>query len=145
MLTGIGNLVPYLGPIVGYGLTLVSGLSSGNIKVVIIGFIILLVIQGIDGAVVNPRLLSKNVQIHPMLVLIGVIAGNKAGGFLGMLVAVPITALLNLWFERGIRMIREKKEENREVAAELHGEEEAASYENREEVERSEQKHGDEL
>lgn len=145
VLTGIGNLVPYLGPIVGYGLTLVSGLSSGNVKVVIIGFIILLVIQGIDGAVVNPRLLSKNVQIHPMLVLIGVIAGNKAGGFLGMLVAVPITALLKLWFERGIRMIREKKEENREVAAELHGEEAAASYENREEVERSEQKRGDEL
>lgn len=140
VLTGIGNLVPYLGPIVGYGLTLVAGLSSGNIKVVIVGFIILLIIQGIDGAVVNPRLLSKNVQIHPMLVLIGVIAGNKAGGFLGMLVAVPVTALLKLWFERGIRMIREKKEENKAETAETRSGEAAIPYENREEEdERSEQ------
>lgn len=111
VLTGIGNLVPYLGPIVGYGLTLVAGLSSGNVKIVIVGFIILLIIQGVDGAVVNPRLLSKNVQIHPMLVLLGVIAGNKAGGFLGMLVAVPITALLKIWFERGVQLIRERKSE----------------------------------
>lgn len=110
VLTGIGNLVPYLGPIVGYGLTLVVGLSSGSMKVVIAGFIILLIIQAVDGAVVNPRLLSRNVQIHPMLVLLGVIAGNKAGGFLGMLIAVPVTALLKTWFERGIRMIREHRE-----------------------------------
>ncbi|MGN1383158.1 MAG: AI-2E family transporter [Eubacterium sp.] len=145
VLTGIGNLVPYLGPIVGYGLTLVSGLSSGNIKVVIIGFIILLIIQGVDGAVVNPRLLSKNVQIHPMLVLIGVIAGNKAGGFLGMLVAVPVTALLKLWFERGMRIIREKKSEHKDDAEGFIEAEAESAGEHREEVERSEQKHGDEF
>ena len=106
VLTGIGNMVPYLGPIVGYGLTLISGILSGNIQVIIVGFIILLVIQGVDGAIVNPRLLSKNVQIHPMLVLLGVIAGNKTGGFVGMLIAVPITALLKTWFERGINKIK---------------------------------------
>lgn len=109
VLTGIGNMVPYLGPIVGYGLTLISGILSGNVQVIIIGCIILLIIQGVDGAVVNPRLLSKNVQIHPMLVLLGVIAGNKTGGFIGMLIAVPITALLKIWFERGIRKIKERR------------------------------------
>lgn len=109
VLTGIGNLVPYLGPIVGYGLTIVSGLLTGNIQMTIIGCIILLIIQGVDGAVVNPRLLSKSVQIHPMLVLLGVIAGNKTGGFIGMLIAVPITALLKIWFERGIRKIKERR------------------------------------
>ncbi len=110
VLTGIGNMVPYLGPIVGYGLTLISGILSGNIQVIIVGFIILLVIQGVDGAIVNPRLLSKNVQIHPMLVLLGVIAGNKTGGFVGMLIAVPITALLKTWFERGINKIKEHRD-----------------------------------
>ena len=110
VLTGIGNMVPYLGPIVGYGLTLISGILSGNIQVIIVGFIILLVIQGVDGAIVNPRLLSKNVQIHPMLVLLGVIAGNKTGGFVGMLIAVPITALLKTWFERGINKIKAHRE-----------------------------------
>ena len=110
VLTGIGNMVPYLGPIVGYGLTLISGILSGNVQVIIIGCIILLIIQGVDGAVVNPRLLSKNVQIHPMLVLLGVIAGNKTGGFVGMLIAVPITALLKTWFERGINKIKAHRE-----------------------------------
>ncbi len=109
VLTGIGNLVPYLGPIIGYGLTLVAGLTSGSVNVIIIGFVILLVIQGVDAAVVNPRLLSQNIEIHPMLVVIGVIAGNKAGGFLGMLIAVPVMALLKLWLERAMDFIRQKR------------------------------------
>ncbi|WP_455526031.1 AI-2E family transporter, partial [Peptostreptococcus stomatis] len=45
-------------------------------------------------------LLSQSIEIHPMLVLVAIIAGEKVGGFAGMIVAVPFAALLKIWFER---------------------------------------------
>jgi predicted PurR-regulated permease PerM len=102
VMTGIGNLVPYLGPVFGYGLTLITGLITGTTDKMIIGIIIVAVLQGIDGAIVNPKLLSSSVKVHPMLVLVALIAGGKIGGLVGMLVAVPTAALLKVWFERWI-------------------------------------------
>lgn len=100
VLTGLGNLIPYLGPIFGYGLTILAGLITGDIRGLIIGVIIIAIIQGVDGAIVNPKLLSSSIQIHPMLVLVALIAGGKIGGIVGMLVAVPCAAVLKIWFER---------------------------------------------
>ena len=89
-----------MGPIVGYGLTIVSGVISGEIKTMIISIVIISVVQVLDGAVINPKLLSQSIEIHPMLVLVAIIAGEKVGGFAGMIVAVPFAALLKIWFER---------------------------------------------
>ena len=46
--------------------------------------------QVLDGAVINPKLLSHSIEIHPLLVLVAIIAGEKVGGFAGMIVAVPL-------------------------------------------------------
>ena len=100
VMAGIANLIPYMGPIVGYGLTIVSGVISGEIKTMIISIVIISVVQVLDGAVINPKLLSQSIEIHPMLVLVAIIAGEKVGGFAGMIVAVPFAALLKIWFER---------------------------------------------
>ena len=97
---GIANLIPYMGPIVGYGLTIISGVITGEIKTMLISIIIISAVQVIDGAVINPKLLSKSIDVHPMLVIIAIIAGNKVGGFVGMLAAVPVSALCKIWFER---------------------------------------------
>ena len=77
-----------------------SGVISGEIKTMIISIIIISVVQVLDGAVINPKLLSHSIEIHPLLVLVAIIAGEKVGGFAGMIVAVPFAALLKIWFER---------------------------------------------
>lgn len=100
VMAGIANLIPYMGPIAGYGLTIVSGVISGEIKTMIISIVIISVVQVLDGAVINPKLLSHSIEIHPLLVLVAIIAGEKVGGFAGMIVAVPFAALLKIWFER---------------------------------------------
>ena len=104
VMAGIANLIPYMGPIVGYGLTIVSGVISGEIKTMIISIVIISVVQVLDGAVINPKLLSQSIEIHPMLVLVAIIAGEKVGGFAGMIVAVPFAALLKIWFERLVEL-----------------------------------------
>lgn len=117
VMAGIANLIPYMGPIVGYGLTIVSGVISGETKTMIISLVIISVVQVLDGAVINPKLLSQSIEIHPMLVLVAIIAGEKVGGFAGMIVAVPFAALLKIWFERLVEM-RAKYRAREDVIAE---------------------------
>ncbi len=102
VLTGIGNLVPYIGPFVAYGSTSVVCLINGDLSKLIIAIILLFIIQTIDGNIINPRLLSSSTNLHPVLVIAALLIGNSIGGFLGMLVAVPVTALIRIQFERAV-------------------------------------------
>ena len=107
--TGIGNLIPYVGPIVGYGSTILICLINGDFVRLAIGVAIVFVIQTIDGNVVNPKLLSSNIDVHPMLVIIALIIGSSAGGIIGMLAAVPVAALLKIQFERLVDYLIKKR------------------------------------
>ena len=111
ILTGIGNLVPYVGPVVGFGSLIIVSLAEGSISKLIIGVVILAAVMFIDGNVINPRMLSSNVEVHPILVIIALLAGGKVGGVVGMLVAVPVAALMKLQFERYVEKIRKAKAE----------------------------------
>lgn len=106
--TGIGNLIPYVGPIVGYGSTIVICLINGDYLRLVIGVVIVFVVQTIDGNIVNPKLLSSNIEVHPMLVIIALIIGS-AGGIVGMLAAVPVAALLKIQFERLVDYLMKKR------------------------------------
>ena len=110
LLTGIGNLVPYVGPVVGFGSLIIVCLAEGSLSHLIIGGIILAAVMFIDGNIINPRMLSSNVEVHPVLVIIALLAGGKVGGVVGMLVAVPIAALLKLQFERYIERRKAKQQ-----------------------------------
>ena len=113
ILTGVGNLVPYVGPVIGFASLIIVSLAEGSISKLIIGGIILAVVMFIDSNVINPRLISSNVEVHPVLVIVALLAGGKIGGVVGMLIAVPVAALLKLQFERYVerrRKIREKQD-----------------------------------
>ena len=106
ILTGVGNLVPYVGPVVGFGSLIIVSLAEGSIAKLIIGAAILAAVMFIDGNVINPKMLSSNVEVHPVLVIIALLAGGNIGGVVGMLVAVPVAALLKLQFEKYIERRR---------------------------------------
>lgn len=99
---GIGNLIPYVGPIVAYVGTAVVCLLNGEIKTMIVAIIALIVIQLIDGNIIGPKLLSNAVEIHPLIVIISLVFGSAIGGLLGMLLAVPIGALIKVLFMKYI-------------------------------------------
>jgi len=97
---GVGNLIPYVGPIVGYVSLFIVCFISGAWTELLIGIVIMMVIMFVDGNIINPKLLSENVEVHPLLVMVALIGGGAISGFLGMVVAVPIAALLKLQFDR---------------------------------------------
>lgn len=106
--TGIGNLIPYVGPFVAYGMTVICCLLKGEFKLIVIGIILVFIIQTIDGNIVNPRLLSSSINVHPVLVIVALLFGGAIGGLLGMLLAVPVAAFLYIQFERLVKFREER-------------------------------------
>ena len=115
ILAGIGNLIPYCGPFVAYFSTALVCIINGQYKELIIAIIALFIVQAIDGNVIAPKLLSHSIQIHPVLVIISLIFGNAIGGLLGMLLAVPVGALIKVLFVRYINHRLEKREEENRI------------------------------
>ena len=100
ILSGLGNLIPYVGPIVAYGLTIGVCAATGQWGTLLIALLVVLVLQTVDGNVVNPRLLSQSIDVHPVLVIVGLLFGSAMGGLTGMLLAVPVASFLKIQFER---------------------------------------------
>ncbi|TAH74822.1 MAG: AI-2E family transporter [Anaerolineaceae bacterium] len=107
---GIGNLIPYFGPIVAYISTAIVCLINGEFQKLFIAIIVLIVIQFIDGNFIGPKLLSRSIKIHPLIIIVSLIFGSAIGGFLGMLLAVPVGAYLKLVFVRFVDNRTIKKE-----------------------------------
>ncbi|MBP1754002.1 MAG: hypothetical protein H6Q59_400 [Firmicutes bacterium] len=111
ILAGIGNLIPYFGPIVAYVSTSIVCLLNQDMRIWVISMIMLFLIQAIDGNLIGPKLLSSSIKIHPLIIIVSIIFGSALGGFLGMLFAVPVGAYLKLVFARFIEHRLLKKDE----------------------------------
>lgn len=109
ILSGIGNLIPYAGPVIAYGSTILVCLVTGDLRRLLVAVIVIFVIQTIDGNVINPRLLSSNIDVHPMLVIAALIVGGALGGIVGMLFAVPVAAFIKIQFDKIIDRLIEAR------------------------------------
>ena len=102
LLAGLGNLIPYVGGPVGFGSIALMCLPGAEWGRMIAGFVAMGVIMAVDANVINPKLLSDNVEVHPILVVAALIAGGAVGGIAGMLVAVPFAAFLKIQVDRWV-------------------------------------------
>ncbi len=92
---GVANIIPYFGPIIGYILSIiVSVLETGDFSLVIYVVGAILITQIIDNIFVQPLLFSRSANLHPLVVLFVVMTGAELAGIFGMLIAVPLTAII---------------------------------------------------
>ena len=119
VLTGFGNLIPYVGPFIAYGLTTLVCLVYGDFTKLLPALIALFVIQTVDGNVINPRLLSQNIDVHPLVVIIALIIGGSLGGFLGIFLAAPVASLIKLELDKFMEhKVSMRKEEVADISEE---------------------------
>ncbi len=94
---GLANTIPYFGPAIGYIIiVLVAIFERGDLSLVYPGLLAQLSTQLVDNAILQPLIFSKSADMHPLSILFIVFIGAELGGVLGMLVAIPIAATLNL-------------------------------------------------
>jgi len=98
ILNAVFNIIPYFGPVFGaVPAIIVAFIQSPETALwVLVWFIIL---QQIEGNIISPSITGDSVNIHPLVVIILVIAGGKAAGFLGMVLAVPLGVMLKVILE----------------------------------------------
>jgi predicted PurR-regulated permease PerM len=95
LIAGLGHLVPYFGPVIGgVPAIIISIIQTGDLSQV--PFIIFLVIATytLDNGFVQPYVFSKSVDMHPIIIILLIIAGSQLFGILGMLLAVPTASVI---------------------------------------------------
>lgn len=101
IITGILNLIPYIGILVAGILTILSSLTGTPELSIILGVIgVNVVVQIIDNNILVPLIINTKVQINAFVSIIGIILGGGIAGIAGMFLAIPILAILKIVFDR---------------------------------------------
>ena len=95
MLAGLVSFIPYLGAIVGIGAGLIAALVQyGDWTHVILVLIVFGVGQTLESMLLTPWLVGDRIGLHPVAVIFAILAGGQLFGFLGVLVALPLAAVI---------------------------------------------------
>lgn len=107
LLAGALALVPYLGNIVALGTATVLCVLKFGIDghlLAVIGWY--LVVQSLEGFVLTPRIVGSSVGLHPAAVIVALLIGGDLFGFLGLLIAVPVAAVVKVFVAEALHAYR---------------------------------------
>ena len=99
---GLTNVIPYFGPVFGAIPAVIVALFTGGFSKAVITLIAFIVIQQIDGNIINPKIVGSSTGLHPVFVLLAVTCGGYFWGLLGMVLAVPVVACIKLFILRRV-------------------------------------------
>jgi putative permease len=96
-LAGLTNIIPYLGPALGFIPALVVFMTSPQYSSFIGPVLFLYAIANVvDLFIIFPLLVSRIVNLHPLIVIISVIIGSQIWGVVGMIISVPLANVVKL-------------------------------------------------
>lgn len=94
---GFLNVIPYLGSMVGLSITLPLAYfqDGGGLVTLCCVIAVFLVVQSIEGYILTPKIMGDRTGLHPMAIIFAIFFwGTALGGILGMILAIPLTAFL---------------------------------------------------
>ncbi len=123
ILMGVCNVIPYFGALIGGGLVIIISLiSSGDILKAVITLILVIVVQQLDANLIQPRIVAGSVGLKPLYVLLAIMVGSGLFGFVGILICVPVTAIIRMLILDYLKSLNGKDtpfvEKQRELAKE---------------------------
>jgi predicted PurR-regulated permease PerM len=100
LLAAIFSLIPYIGNIIGFSLAiLASFVSGGDTTQIILIVVLFTVIQFIESYMLEPYIVGSKVDLNPVAVIVGVVLGGIVWGVVGMILAIPILAIIKVVFD----------------------------------------------
>tara|TARA_R110000851_G_scaffold193967_1_gene344779 strand:+ start:47331 stop:48344 length:1014 start_codon:yes stop_codon:yes gene_type:complete len=97
IIAAIFSLIPYIGNIVGVVMAIVLGYLGTGDTTILVGIVVTFSIaQFIESYVLEPYVVGDKVDVHPFIVILAVVVGNLIWGVIGMIIAIPIIAIIAL-------------------------------------------------
>lgn len=102
LLAGIVEMIPVVGPIAGAVPPILLGLTESTALAVQV-LVFYIVVQQLDSHIIMPKLMGSIIDMHPVAIILGVLVGGHLYGIVGMMIAVPVLAVLqillrHMWF-----------------------------------------------
>jgi predicted PurR-regulated permease PerM len=97
-LAGVTFIITYVGTIIGIGLSVVMALLKFNDilhPLLCLGWFAL--VQAFEGTIITPKIVGDTVGMHPLVAIVALLIGGQLFGIVGMLLAVPATAVLQVF------------------------------------------------
>lgn len=95
LLCGITDLIPYIGPYIGGAAAVIVGFSQNPMTGIIV-LSVAVVVQLVENYVLQPVVMSKTVELHPVTIIIGLLIFGHFFGIIGMILAMPIMSLIKV-------------------------------------------------
>ncbi|WP_079509113.1 AI-2E family transporter [Mesobacillus jeotgali] len=89
------TVVPFLGPIIGVIPALFVALTSSPLMMFKV-LIVLVIVQQLEGNLVTPQVMGKKLNLHPITVILLLIAAGSLYGFIGILIAIPLYSVIKI-------------------------------------------------
>lgn len=105
IIVGITNMIPYFGPFIGEIVGFLINIFVSPLKAITV-FLTLLSLQMFDGWYLDPKLIGGKVGVRPFFIIFAVVIGGGFFGPIGMLLASPTAAVINIYF---IKMMNKNK------------------------------------
>lgn len=127
LLAGMLEFVPLVGPLVVAILVAVLAMLHSGLGMAVVVLLFLGVLRIVQDYVIYPRIIGQGIHLHPLAVILAILAGAEIAGVAGIFLAIPVIAILTVsyrhWLEhRGSETIAEVIEEavvESEIEAEL--------------------------
>ena len=105
IIVGVTNMIPYFGPFVGEVVGAAVGIFVSPAMAITI-FVFLLALQQFDAWYLDPKLIGDKVGVKPFYIILAVTIGGGFFGPIGMLLASPTMATINIYYERKVNLFK---------------------------------------
>lgn len=112
---GLTDLIPYIGPYIGGAAAVIVGFSQGTIVGISV-LIICIIVQLVENYILQPVVMSKAMQLHPVTIIIGLLIFGYFFGIIGMIIATPCIALLKVIYRFIVNKFGLFEEDNTVIA-----------------------------
>ncbi|MEK7464511.1 MAG: AI-2E family transporter [Patescibacteria group bacterium] len=92
LLAAVFEIVPIIGPVIAGAVAFMVAISD-SLSLGLYTFAFFFIVQQLENHILIPVIMGKAVKIHPVIVVISLLAGGQVGGFIGILLSVPIAVL----------------------------------------------------
>jgi predicted PurR-regulated permease PerM len=100
IICGLLEIIPFVGNLIGTGLTLIMALVQGGGMNVVIGVLVTYaLVQFIQTYILEPLVVGAEVNINPLFTIIGLVAGELIWGIAGMVLAIPFLGIAEIVFK----------------------------------------------